>query len=154
LIRDTSYYNTIFGIETEKGVTPSLKKLAKDILGINIQEGEHDSIEDARASMILYRHRQAGWEEHLKTNGFSRLKECKFCGSSFHTSKRCLDNKRKLKDDKDKMDKDNLDQNIKNNDDDEYNRDPNTSKYYSYSYPNNYNANYEPVTYQHYNIIS
>ncbi|CAB4439703.1 unnamed protein product [Rhizophagus irregularis] len=152
LIRDTSHYNTILGVKTVKGVTPSLKKLAKDVLGINIQEGEHDSIEDARASMILYRFRQAEWEEHLKTNGFPRPKECKFCDSSSHASKRCPYNKQKLKNDKD-----NLDRNIKNNDGidyDEYNRNPNTSKYYSYSYPNNYNANYAPVTHQHYNIIS
>jgi len=32
-----------------------LKKLALEVLGIEIQGGEHSSVEDARACMLLYR---------------------------------------------------------------------------------------------------
>ncbi|RIA83120.1 hypothetical protein C1645_834293 [Glomus cerebriforme] len=160
LIRDTSQYNMILGAETEKGVTPSLKKLAKDVLRINIQEGEHDSIEDARASMILYRHRQAEWEEYLKTNGFPKPKGCKICDSFSHVIRDCPYNRKNLKNaKKDKKYNQNLsnDNIINDNDDkidyDEYNRDPNTSKYYSYRCPescNNYNS-FTRSSYQHYN---
>ena len=34
--------------------TPSLKYLAEQFLGLNVQEGEHSSIEDARAAMKLH----------------------------------------------------------------------------------------------------
>jgi RNA exonuclease 4 len=57
-IRDTSRFSGFrkYGA----GKTPSLKILAKDVLGINIQDLEHSSIEDARAAMLLFRrHKQA-----------------------------------------------------------------------------------------------
>ncbi|KAK9378809.1 ribonuclease H-like domain-containing protein, partial [Kockiozyma suomiensis] len=38
-----------------KGRTPSLKKVAKEILGVDIQGEEHSSIEDARACILLLR---------------------------------------------------------------------------------------------------
>ncbi|KAL9601063.1 MAG: hypothetical protein Q9219_002772 [cf. Caloplaca sp. 3 TL-2023] len=73
-IRDTSRYppyRTFAG-----GNTPSLKKLAKQLLEIDIQSGEHSSIEDARAAMSLFRKDKEGFErEHqrrwgpLKTKG-------------------------------------------------------------------------------------
>jgi len=37
------------------GRTPALKKLAQEVLGIEIQGGEHSSVEDARVCMLLYR---------------------------------------------------------------------------------------------------
>lgn len=37
------------------GSTPSLRKLSKVILGIDIQNGQHSSIEDAQATMALFR---------------------------------------------------------------------------------------------------
>ncbi|XP_037303422.1 RNA exonuclease 4-like [Manduca sexta] len=51
-IRDTARYKPFKKIT--KGSTPSLKRLAKEILGIDIQHGEHSSVEDARAAMQLY----------------------------------------------------------------------------------------------------
>jgi len=124
LIRDTSFYNTVFGFEKE---THSLKKLAKKVLGIDIQEGEHDSIEDARASMILYRYRQAEWEDYLKKNGFPKPKGCKICGLC-HVISECPYNRKNRR--RRETRRNRRDEMI---DYDEYNRDPNTSKYYSYS---------------------
>jgi RNA exonuclease 4 len=64
-IRDTSRFSGFR--KYASGRTPSLKKLAKEILGVEIQGGEHSSIEDARATMLLFRrHKQAFDAEHTK----------------------------------------------------------------------------------------
>ena len=62
MIRDTAHYRPFARGRT----TPSLKSLATRYLGLNIQSGEHSSIEDARIALKLYlRHREA-WESKLK----------------------------------------------------------------------------------------
>ncbi|KAL8950650.1 MAG: hypothetical protein Q9222_003334 [Ikaeria aurantiellina] len=70
-IRDTSRhpaYRQLAG-----GKTPGLKRLAKQLLGIEIQGGEHSSIEDARATMLLFRREKDGFErEHQKRWGPSK----------------------------------------------------------------------------------
>ncbi|CAR25288.1 putative 3'-5' exonuclease [Lachancea thermotolerans CBS 6340] len=53
-IRDTSRHLP-FRKQYAGGKTPSLKKLAKEILGIDIQGAEHSPIEDARATMLIYK---------------------------------------------------------------------------------------------------
>ncbi|KAJ5929253.1 hypothetical protein N7454_007101 [Penicillium verhagenii] len=64
-IRDTSKhpeYRKIAG-----GGSPRLKILAEHYLGLKIQEGAHSSVEDARATMALYRREKDSFErEHLK----------------------------------------------------------------------------------------
>lgn len=64
-IRDTSKhppYRKVAG-----GGSPRLKILAAEYLGINIQEGSHSSVEDARATMLLYRRDKKTFEtEHAK----------------------------------------------------------------------------------------
>ncbi|KAJ5605709.1 hypothetical protein N7510_008490 [Penicillium lagena] len=64
-IRDTSKhaaYRKIAG-----GGSPRLKILAEEFLGLKIQEGAHSSVEDARATMALYRRDKDAFErEHLK----------------------------------------------------------------------------------------
>ncbi|CAK1554280.1 unnamed protein product [Leptosia nina] len=70
-IRDTSKYKPFRKIT--KGSTPSLKRLAKEILGIDIQHGEHSSVEDARATMQLYCTVAKQWEKMLsEKKGYSR----------------------------------------------------------------------------------
>ncbi|TGZ85447.1 hypothetical protein EX30DRAFT_337805 [Ascodesmis nigricans] len=64
-IRDTSRHPGFR--KMAKGRTPALKKLAKEVLGIEIQGGQHSSIEDARACMLLYRRYKDEFErEHEK----------------------------------------------------------------------------------------
>ncbi|KAL6233664.1 ribonuclease H-like domain-containing protein [Aspergillus navahoensis] len=64
-IRDTSKhppYRKIAG-----GGSPRLKILASEFLGLNIQAGAHSSLEDAKATMLLYRRDKDEFErEHLK----------------------------------------------------------------------------------------
>lgn len=67
-IRDTSRYPAYRALAG--GKTPGLKKLARQVLGVDIQGGEHSSIEDARATMLLFRREKEGFEsEHLKKWG-------------------------------------------------------------------------------------
>ncbi|CAH0731183.1 unnamed protein product, partial [Brenthis ino] len=70
-IRDTSRYKPFRKIT--KGSTPSLKRLAKEILNIEIQHGEHSSIEDAKAAMQLYCTVAKNWEQILsEKKGYSK----------------------------------------------------------------------------------
>ena len=67
-IRDTSRHPAFR--QLAGGKTPSLKKLAREVLGADIQGGEHSSIEDARATMLLFRREKEGFEkEHMKKFG-------------------------------------------------------------------------------------
>ncbi|EKD18328.1 uncharacterized protein L3040_004717 [Drepanopeziza brunnea f. sp. 'multigermtubi'] len=64
-IRDTSKFSGFR--KYNNGRAPSLKKLAKELLGVDIQGGEHSSIEDARATMLLFRrHKHAFDMEHAQ----------------------------------------------------------------------------------------
>jgi RNA exonuclease 4 len=64
-IRDTARhapYRKLAG-----GGSPRLKILASELLGLEIQTGEHSSVEDARACMILFRRDKDAFErEHAK----------------------------------------------------------------------------------------
>lgn len=57
-VRDTSRFPGFRRYSA--GKTPALKKLAREVLGVEIQQGQHSSLEDARAAMLLFRrHKQA-----------------------------------------------------------------------------------------------
>ncbi|CAI4050881.1 hypothetical protein SKDZ_15G0770 [Saccharomyces kudriavzevii ZP591] len=67
MLRDTSRHLP-FRQAYAKGKTPSLKKLTREVLKIAIQEGEHSSVEDARATMLLYKKEKAEFEKiHRRT---------------------------------------------------------------------------------------
>jgi len=71
-IRDTSRHLPF--CERNNGGTPSLKKLANDILGVEIHTGEHSSIEDARVTMLLFRKEKDSFEvEHAKRFGLNKM---------------------------------------------------------------------------------
>lgn len=62
--RDTShYFRQLF-----QGKTPSLKKLCESVLGISIQKGEHDSVQDAQATMRLYVTVRDNWNSDVLKN--------------------------------------------------------------------------------------
>lgn len=64
-IRDTARhapYRKLAG-----GSSPRLKILASELLGLEIQTGEHSSVEDARACMLLFRREKDAFEQdHAK----------------------------------------------------------------------------------------
>ncbi|RUP18180.1 ribonuclease H-like domain-containing protein [Jimgerdemannia flammicorona] len=62
-VRDTSRYKPFRNMV--KGKTPALRRLAKDVLGLTIQEGAHSSVEDARVTMMLYRKVKEEWDKSL-----------------------------------------------------------------------------------------
>ncbi|CAI1707789.1 hypothetical protein SEUBUCD646_0O00810 [Saccharomyces eubayanus] len=62
MLRDTSRHLPFRQVYA-KGKTPSLKKLTKEVLKIVIQEGEHSSVEDARATMLLYKKEKKEFEK-------------------------------------------------------------------------------------------
>lgn len=62
-IRDTSRWPTYRQIAG--GRAPALRRLAGEVLGWQIQTGEHNSVEDARAAMELYKRVRAPWEALL-----------------------------------------------------------------------------------------
>lgn len=64
LIRDTAKH-TPFKKKYSKGKTPGLK-LAQEILGWNIQTGEHSSVEDARATMLIYKSDKKNFESRIR----------------------------------------------------------------------------------------
>lgn len=67
-IRDTSRYPKFRKLAG--GRTPGLKKLAREVLGVDIQANQHSSVEDARATMLLFRQEKEGFErEHAKAWG-------------------------------------------------------------------------------------
>lgn len=70
-IRDTSKFSGFR--KYSAGKTPSLKKLTKEVLGVEIQEGQHSSIEDARATMLLFRRHKQSFEAEVA----SRFLPCK-----------------------------------------------------------------------------
>ncbi|BGO99142.1 3'-5' exonuclease [Rhodotorula toruloides] len=63
MTRDTSKYAPLQGLAKTK--RPGLKTLAKLVLGIDIQSGEHSSVIDARATMAIYRSQKPAWEDAL-----------------------------------------------------------------------------------------
>jgi RNA exonuclease 4 len=67
-IRDTSRHPAFRALSA--GKAPSLRKLAKELLGLEIQTGAHSSIEDARTCMLLFKQEKAAFEsEHAKIWG-------------------------------------------------------------------------------------
>ncbi|XP_046842099.1 apoptosis-enhancing nuclease-like [Xenia sp. Carnegie-2017] len=67
LVRDTSKYCPIRGLAgLKQNMTPSLRDLAGILLNETIQDGEHCSVEDARATMSLYRLCESQWEKELR----------------------------------------------------------------------------------------
>ncbi|GLD92115.1 hypothetical protein PINS_up000648 [Pythium insidiosum] len=70
LIRDTAKYRPYMRrkMNGTKLYPKSLKALAEEVLQKEIQTGEHDSVEDARAALELYKREQYAWEKYLRTN--------------------------------------------------------------------------------------
>ncbi|GAV64026.1 RNase_T domain-containing protein [Cephalotus follicularis] len=68
-LRDTSEYQPFLKERHRK----ALRHLAMEFLGVDIQNGEHCPIEDARAAMLLYQKNNRDWEKSIKDQ--TRLKQ-------------------------------------------------------------------------------
>ncbi|CAG2169734.1 unnamed protein product [Oppiella nova] len=69
--RDTSrYFKKLFG-----GRNPALKRLSESVLGVRVQTGEHNSVEDARVAMRLYTMFRKKWESDLKKTSIKKAKK-------------------------------------------------------------------------------
>lgn len=85
--RDTSKYPPYRALS--KGRSPALKRLAQELLGIAIQGGQHSSVEDARATMLLFRRDKEGIErEHAKRWGTGKKPTEAKDGGSKNSSKK------------------------------------------------------------------
>ncbi|CAF0880599.1 unnamed protein product [Brachionus calyciflorus] len=65
-IRDTQKCKVFRQKFPSLGSLSSLKVLAKTLLGLIIQEGEHNSVQDAQATMRIYTTFKKEWEQYLK----------------------------------------------------------------------------------------
>ncbi|GMY31931.1 RNA exonuclease 4 [Fagus crenata] len=68
-LRDTSEYQPFL----KEGGKRALRYLAAEFLGVQIQNGEHCPIDDARAAMLLYQKNRKVWEKNVKDQ--RRLKQ-------------------------------------------------------------------------------
>lgn len=66
LIRDTSKFSKFRALANIPGRTPGLKLLAEKLLGVEIQVGAHSSVEDARATMALFRLEKDDFEQEVR----------------------------------------------------------------------------------------
>ena len=63
LIRDTATYRPFQRLVGNKQRARKLRDLTKEVLGLEIQAGEHSSVDDARATLLLYKQAAAAWEK-------------------------------------------------------------------------------------------
>ncbi|XP_022717189.1 RNA exonuclease 4 [Durio zibethinus] len=61
-MRDTSEYQPFL----KEGRRKALRHLAAEVLGVEIQNGEHCPVDDARAAMLLYQKNRKEWEKSAK----------------------------------------------------------------------------------------
>eukprot|EP00939_MAST-03C_sp_MAST-3C-sp1_P001363 g1363.t1 len=71
LVRDTAKFKPLLRARKQgsfkiKYRPQKLKKLTAEILGVDIQGGEHDSADDARAALLLYYKFRKEWEASLR----------------------------------------------------------------------------------------
>lgn len=79
-MRDTSRHPK-FRIDS-KGKPPALRNLARSELGIEIQSGEHSSVEDARSAMLLFQKEKKGFEEENRKHFGTRRTATKQSGKT------------------------------------------------------------------------
>lgn len=70
LIRDTARCTFVKKLVVQNKRTPSLKWLANYLLGKEIQKAEHDSVEDARAVMLIYKKIKPHFEREMKARRY------------------------------------------------------------------------------------
>lgn len=75
MMRDTAKYAPLMRVNgAGKRRARKLRDLAKEHVGLNIQESEHSSVEDARAALFVYLKHRVGWESTLVRRRFAKRK--------------------------------------------------------------------------------
>eukprot|EP01024_Parvocaulis_polyphysoides_P061582 TRINITY_DN682_c0_g1_i7.p1 TRINITY_DN682_c0_g1~~TRINITY_DN682_c0_g1_i7.p1 ORF type:complete len:419 (-),score=66.63 TRINITY_DN682_c0_g1_i7:419-1675(-) len=78
LIRDTARYPPLLYSKGSRLRPKSLKQLAREQLQLNIQEGEHSSVEDARAALYIYHKFREIWEQQIRNHELQGYKYVSF----------------------------------------------------------------------------
>jgi RNA exonuclease 4 len=89
-VRDTAWLPKFR--EACGGRSPRLKDLAERVLGLSIQNGEHDSVEDARVVMMLYKAEKEAFESEARRRKNPNVPQAL---SKFSTGKKVRKKKRK-----------------------------------------------------------
>ena len=84
----------------------SLRELCAQHLGLEIQAGEHSSVDDARAALLLYRKCAVAWERELRTAGAGERRKKKGGGGDGKKKSEETKKKRRERDDDDDDDDD------------------------------------------------
>lgn len=75
MTRDTAKYAPLMRVNgAGKRRARKLRDLAKEHVGLNIQESEHSSVEDARAALFVYLKHRVAWESTLVQRRFAKRK--------------------------------------------------------------------------------
>lgn len=74
LIRDTSRYPPLMFSKRGKKRAQALRVLAERELGLKIQEGEHNPVDDARAALYLYHKHRKEWEAAIQSGSLKLLR--------------------------------------------------------------------------------
>lgn len=78
MTRDTAKYRPLMRLNGAGKRRPrKLRDLAKQHLGMDIQSGEHSSVEDARAALNVYYKHRTSWESNLTKRRHALQKEIK-----------------------------------------------------------------------------
>ncbi|KAI6129356.1 ribonuclease H-like domain-containing protein [Pisolithus croceorrhizus] len=83
-LRDTQ--SLAFKHKLVKSRRPALRVLVRQELGLSIQEGEHDSVTDARATMALFRLHKKLWESGFRAANTSMKPKSKLSDGSMPSS--------------------------------------------------------------------
>jgi RNA exonuclease 4 len=75
LVRDTAKYKPLREALEDPKRTPSLKTLAHHLLGVQIQQGEHDSTMDAKIALRIYLQHRTKWEKGGKKKRRTKRKK-------------------------------------------------------------------------------
>lgn len=73
MVRDTAKHS---GFKVHgHGPKPALRVLAREVLGVEIQGGQHSSLEDARAAVALYRRNKGAFDVECKARYPERTRQ-------------------------------------------------------------------------------